>query len=66
MQKYILSTKTDGEANVFTFLSKKRAFCEFIKAKKYLFFGDIKKIQLVKSITNNNIIHNQTIKAVEL
>ena len=45
----------------FSFLSKKQAFKAFIKAKKALFYGDIKNIALIKSKTINNTIYNKTI-----
>lgn len=61
MQKYFLSISTQNAAAVDSFLSKKQAFKAFIKAKKALFYGDIKNIALIKSKTINNTIHNKTL-----
>lgn len=61
MQKYLLSISTENTGKVGSFLSKKQAFKAFIKAKKALFYGNIKNIALIKSKTINNTIHNKTL-----
>jgi hypothetical protein len=61
MQKYLLSISTENTAKIDSFLSKKQAFKAFIKAKKALFYGNIKNIALIKSKTINNTIHNKTL-----
>lgn len=61
MTKYLLSISTKNESKVDSFLSKKQAFNTFIKAKKALFYGNIKNIALIKSETINKTIYNKTI-----
>ena len=61
MQKYLLSISTENTGKVDLFLSKKQAFTAFIKAKKAVFCGNIKKIALIKSETINNTIYNKTL-----
>ena len=61
MIKYLLSISTENTAKIDLFLSKKQAFKAFIKAKKALFYGDIKNIVLLKSQTINNTIYNKTL-----
>ena len=61
MIKYLLSISTENTAKIDLFLSKKQAFKAFIKAKKALFYGNIKNIALIKSKTINNTIYNKTL-----
>lgn len=64
MEKYILAISGIESANINCFLSKKRAFNAFIKAKSGLFYDNTKSIQLNKSIIKNNKIYNFTIKTI--